>query len=163
MITNVIIAQPEILRLILRCMSRDLKAIRAVFVCRVAILYLNVSVPSPFCNRLSSLTTWASSRGQRPARPIALCFGNPCHFQAFDSNHNRSYNGRLRTRIRAEGQGYNENVKQYALRLACHNDNGNELKNIYKIRAEETIRQERECTYYCPRWIVGSSTAYACL
>ena len=126
------IAKPEILRLILRGTSRDLTANRAVFVCRVAILYLNVSAPSLSCNLLLSLTTWTSSRGQKPGQPIPCCFGNQCHFQAFDSNHNQSYNGRLWTRIRAEGQGNNENVKQYAPRLACHNENDNELKNIYK-------------------------------
>lgn len=95
MITDAIIAQPEILRSILKCMSRDLKATRVVFVCRVATLYLNVSVPSPFCNRLLSLKRCILSKGRRPAQYIALCFGSSCHFQAFDSNRNRSYNGRL--------------------------------------------------------------------
>lgn len=93
------------------------------------------------------------ARCQRPARPIALCFGSPCHFRGFDLHWKRPHNGHLWTQIRAGGQSRNENIGQYATRLARYISNREEWRESYETQAEETIRQEGECTY-CGR--VGS-------
>ncbi len=94
-ITNVIIAQPEILRSILRVVSRGPQcdqSSRRVSCCSSPLeLFRAMSLLQPLivADKVDLV------RCQRPVQPIALCLGSPCNFQAFDSDCKRPHNGHL--------------------------------------------------------------------